>query len=98
MSAAFSASVKNFHSGLLYSPFSILMKASVFTGRPAWMAISLRRFIWPVVMPAKPFALIARTTPPPSRMLRKILNSVLAKTSARSVIFMPKRVSGLSMP
>jgi hypothetical protein len=41
---------------------------------------------------------VALTTPPPSRMLRKILNSVVAKTSPRSVIFMSKRVSGLSEP
>ena len=98
MRAAFSVSVKNFQRGLLYSPFSHLMKASVLTGRPAWTASSLRRFIWPVVMPAKPLALMALTTPPFSSVDLKILNSVPAKTLARSMSVMPKRVSGLSMP
>ena len=65
------------------------MKASCLTFMPACVAISFKRIIWPVVMPAKPLTLMARTTPPLSNVLRKILKPLVAKTSAMSTISLP---------
>src|SRR6266480_4371292 len=54
--ACFSASEKNFTMGDFHSPFSILIKASPFA--PYSFAISVSSSAWPIVIPAKPFALI----------------------------------------
>src|SRR5213075_3168888 len=70
-SAFFSVSEKNFTMGDFHSPFSIFIKASPFA--PYSFATSVNSSAWPIVIPAKHFALIAFTTPPASRALRKTL-------------------------
>ena len=62
VSAAFSASLKNFTMGDFHSPFSTLMKARPLA--PKLLAYSVMVSIWPCVAPARPLALIALTTPP----------------------------------
>ncbi len=76
-SAFFSASEKNFTIGDFHSPLSILMKASPLA--PKVFAIAVISSTWPMVMPAKPLALIAFTTPPPSMHAAEKLEPALAK-------------------
>ena len=92
----FSCSERNLTMGDFHSPFSILMKARPFA--PERMARSVRDWIWPVVMEAKPLALIALTTPPESSAERKTLKEEFWKMSLRSMSSEAKRRSGLSEP
>src|SRR6266487_3970443 len=81
-SKAFSGSLKNFTMGDFHSPFSILMEARPFA--PYNFAISVSSSAWPIVIPAKPLAFIAFTTPPASSALRKTLKLLSRKISPRS--------------
>ena len=95
-SAAFSASEKNFTIGDFHSPFSILINASPLA--PCNFAISVSSSACPMVIPAKPFALIAFTTPPASSAPRNTLKLLSRKISPRSTNSIPNRRSGLSLP
>ena len=96
VSAAFSASLKNFTMGDFHSPPSTLMKARPFA--PKLLAYSVIVSIWPCVAPARPLALSAFTTPPLATAPLNTLNVLARNSSVKSTSSMPKRVSGLSMP
>ena len=82
VSAAFSASLKNFTMGDFHSPFSTLMKARPFA--PKLLAYSVIVSIWPCVAPAMPLALSAFTTPPLAIVPQKTLNVLARKSSVMS--------------
>ena len=82
--------------GDFHSPLSDLMKARPFAPRD--LAASSRCLSSPCVMSASPLALKALTAPPDETAPANTLKSELRKSSEKSTISRPKRMSGLSLP